>query len=63
MTTTIEQLSNRKLCDQIRSGVEDGLEPEEAGEKKVSQEVHAIVQAKADLRAEPRQGQWEREQI
>lgn len=57
MTTAIEQLSNRKLCDQIRYGVEDGLEPEEAGERKTSQEVATIVQAKDDLKAEPRQGQ------
>lgn len=63
MTAAIGQLSNRKLCNQICNSVEAGLELEEAGEKKTSQDVDAIVQGKGNLRTEPRQGQWEKERI
>lgn len=63
LTAAIGQLSNRKLCNQICNSVEDGLELEEAGERKTSQDVEAIVQGKGNLRTEPRQGQRERERI
>lgn len=63
LTAAVGQLSNRKLYNQICNSVEDGIELGQAGERRISQDVDAIVQAKGNLRTEPRQGQWERERI